>query len=58
MMPSFKCKDLGMKCNFEATAKTEEELMKKITEHAAKVHNMKAPFQPDMMAKVKKAIKK
>lgn len=57
-MPSFKCKDLGMKCNFEATAKTEEELMKKITEHATKVHNMKPPFSPDMMDKVKKAIKK
>jgi len=47
-----------MNCKFEATAKTEEELMKKITDHAAKVHNMKAPFAPDMMAKVKKAIKK
>jgi len=57
-MPSFKCKDLGMKCDFEATAKTEEELMKKITEHAAKVHNMKQPFPPDMMQKVKKAVKK
>jgi len=57
-MPSFKCKDLGMKCDFEATAKTEEELMKKITEHATKVHNMKPPFPLDMMQKVKKAIKK
>lgn len=47
-----------MNCPFEATAKNEEELMKKITEHAAKAHNMKAPFSPDMMAKVKKAIKK
>jgi predicted small metal-binding protein len=48
----------GMACPFEATAKTEDELMKKITEHASKVHNMKPPFPPDMMAKVKKAIKK
>jgi len=57
-MPSFKCKDLGMKCNFEAAAKTEEELMKKINEHATKVHNIKPPFPPDIMGKVKKAIKK
>lgn len=57
-MPSFKCRDLGMDCPFEATANTEEELMKKITEHATKVHNMKPPFPPDMMAKIKKAIKK
>lgn len=57
-MPSFKDKDIGMKCDFEATAKTEEELMKKISEHAAKVHNIKPPFPADMMAKIKKAIKK
>jgi predicted small metal-binding protein len=56
-MPSFKCKDVGMNCPFEAKAKTEEELLKKIAEHASKVHNMKT-ISPDMMTKVKKAIKK
>jgi predicted small metal-binding protein len=56
-LPSFKCKDLGMNCPFEATAKTEDELMKKISEHAGKVHNMKT-ISPDMMTKIKKAIKK
>ncbi len=56
-MPSFKCKDTGMSCGFEATAKTEGELMKKIAEHTSKSHNMKA-IPPDVMAKVKKAIKK
>ena len=56
-MPSFKCRDTGMSCGFEATAKTQEELMKKIADHAGKVHNMK-PIPPDVMAKVKKAIKK
>jgi predicted small metal-binding protein len=35
-MPSFECKDIGMSCPFEATAKTEDELMNKIAEHAAK----------------------
>lgn len=57
-MPSFKCKDIGMACPFEATAETKDELMKKITEHAAKVHSMKPPFPPDMMEKIEKAIKK
>lgn len=57
IMPSFKCKDTGMKCEFEATAKTEDELMKKIAEHASKAHKMKT-IPPDVMAKVKKAIKK
>jgi predicted small metal-binding protein len=46
-----------MNCPFEATAKTEDELMKKISEHAGKVHNMKT-ISPDMMTKIKKAIKK
>ncbi len=56
-MPSFKCKDIGMSCNFEVTARTEDELMKKIAEHADKAHNMKT-IPPDVMSKVKKAIKK
>ena len=56
-MASFKCKDIGMNCNFEATAKSEAELMPKIQEHASKAHNMKT-IPPDTMAKVKKAIKK
>jgi predicted small metal-binding protein len=54
-MPSFKCKDIGMACGFEATAKTEDELIKKIAEHANKAHNMKT-IPPDVMAKVREAI--
>ena len=56
-MPSFKCKDIGMDCAFEATAETEDELMKKIAEHASEAHNMKT-IPPDVMEKVKDAIKK
>ncbi len=55
-MPSFACKDLGMKCEWQVTGKTEAEIMPKITEHAAKMHNMKN-IAPDMMTKIKKAIK-
>lgn len=57
-MPSFRCKDIGMTYPFEVTAKTEDELMKKIADHAAKVHNIKPPFPANVMANVKKAIKK
>ena len=57
MMPSFRCKDMAMDCPFEATAKTEDELMKKIAEHAKTVHKI-GKIPPDMLAKVKKAIKK
>ena len=46
-----------MDCAFEATARTEDELMKKIAEHARKAHNMKT-IPPDVMRKVEKAIKK
>ena len=47
---------LGMTCGFETTAKSEDELMKKIAEHAAKVHGMKT-VPPDTLAAIKKAIK-
>jgi predicted small metal-binding protein len=57
-LPSFKCRDIGMDCPFEASAATEEELMKKITQHARTAHNMKPPYSEDMMNKIKKAIKK
>lgn len=56
-MPSFKCKDIGMSCSFEATAKTEDELIKKIADHAGKAHSMET-IPPDVMSKVRKAIKK
>jgi predicted small metal-binding protein len=39
-MPSFKCKNVGMDCPFEATAPNEWELEKKIAEHARSVHHM------------------
>lgn len=55
-MPSFKCRDIGMDCPFEATAPTEAELMKKIAEHVEKAHGMKL-VPPDVMAKIKGAIK-
>jgi predicted small metal-binding protein len=56
-MPSFACKDVGMTDDWKATAKTEDELVKKIKEHAGKAHNMKN-ITPEMMDMIKKAIKK
>lgn len=55
-MPEFKCKDLGMDCPFEAEAWTQGSLMKKISQHAADVHNMK-DISPDTLTKIKAAIK-
>ena len=56
-MPSFKCKDIGMKCDFTAEAKTQDELMKKISAHAASAHGMKT-VPAETMTAIKKAIKK
>ena len=41
MAKVLKCRDVGMDCNFEVRAKTEEEILKKAAEHAKTVHNMK-----------------
>jgi predicted small metal-binding protein len=53
-MPSFKC--IAKNCPFETSAPNEAELMKKIAEHAKTVHKMD-PMPPDILAKVKAAIK-
>jgi len=46
-----------MDCTFQTTAPTEAELMKMIVEHAKSVHKID-PAPPDLIAKIKKAIKK
>ena len=57
-MPSFKCKDMGMKCDFEVRDASEEELIHIVTHHFGKTHNMQVPLPPDQLDKVKRAIKK
>ncbi len=56
-MPSFKCKDIGMKCGFEIKDENQEELMSIVATHAAKTHNL-TTVPPETMEKIKKAIKK
>ncbi len=56
MPKKFACKDIGMQCNFTAKAKTEDELMEKIAQHAKEAHNM-PQIDAAMAAKVKGAIK-
>ena len=55
-MPSFRCKDIGMSCPFAASAKSEDELLKKIEEHAAKEHGMTS-LPSGTLTKIRKAIK-
>ena len=56
-MASFKCKDIGMTCSFEVKDENQDEMMKMIAMHGEKTHNMKE-MSPEMMEKIKKAIKK
>ena len=57
-MKQLACRDLGMDCDFIATAETEDEIMKQGAEHGKKVHGYTdADFTPEMVEKVKGAIK-
>jgi predicted small metal-binding protein len=41
-MIKLSCKESGLECDFIAEGKTEDEVLKHISEHAIDVHNMKA----------------
>ncbi len=41
MAKILKCKDIGVDCDFVASGKTEEGVLKKAAEHARKDHNIK-----------------
>lgn len=41
MAKILKCKDVGVDCDFVVSGKTEEEVLKKASEHARKDHNIK-----------------
>jgi predicted small metal-binding protein len=50
-MVSFKCKDMGMSCNFEATAANVQELDDKVAQHAKEVHKI-SPIDAGMWKKI------
>jgi predicted small metal-binding protein len=56
-MPKFRCRDLGYPCLWEGVYDTEEKLLKKIREHAKRVHNIK-PVPPEVMEVVLQAIRR
>ncbi len=55
MTQHIACNDLMKGCKFTAEARTEEELMKKVAEHAAKEHGIRE-VTPELAAKVKAVI--
>lgn len=56
MAKSICCRDVGVDCDFTATADTEESLMQKCAEHAKNAHGM-TEIPPELAAVVKAAIK-
>ena len=56
MAKVLRCRDVGMDCDFEACADTEEEILKKVAEHTQAVHNMKE-IPADVVEKVRAAIR-
>jgi predicted small metal-binding protein len=50
------CAEIMPGCSFTASAATEEELLKKVVDHAARDHGI-TNLTPEMAAKVKAAIK-
>jgi predicted small metal-binding protein len=57
MTEHIACNDVVRGCAFEATAETEEELLKKVVAHAAEKHGVKE-VTPELAAKVKAAIRR
>ncbi len=57
MTVSIGCKDVGVDCSFTAEAASEDELLKKVAQHAKDAHGMTS-IDPAMLAKVKGAIKR
>ena len=51
-----RCRDVGVDCDFEVQAETEDEIMEKCAEHVKNVHNM-TEISPELAAKAKAAIK-
>ena len=55
-MVSFKCKDIGMDCKFEATAANVQDLDDKIAQHAREAHKIPS-LDKEMWMKIHKAEK-
>ena len=56
MAKVINCRDVGVDCDFEARAETEEELFQILTEHAKNDHGMEG-IPPELVEKVRAAIR-
>jgi len=53
---TFRCRDLGLACDFEEKAEGENALMKRIEGHVQTAHQMDLQ-QPEVQEKVRKAMR-
>jgi predicted small metal-binding protein len=56
MAKVLRCRDVGMDCDFEVRATTEEEILQKAAEHAQSAHGMKE-IPPEVVTEVRAAIR-
>ena len=56
MAKVLRCRDVGLDCEGELRAETEEEILRQAAEHARTTHNM-SEMAPDMVQKVRAAIR-
>lgn len=56
MAKELRCADVGMDCDFVATADTKEELMGKVAAHASATHGIHE-ITPELEAKVSSVIR-
>jgi predicted small metal-binding protein len=56
MAKVLRCRDVGLACDGEIRAKTEEEIMRQAAEHAQAKHNM-TEMSPEVVQKVRAAIR-
>lgn len=56
MAKEIRCGEIVVGCEFKAEAATEEEIVRKVAEHAAVVHGVKT-VTPELAALVKAAIR-
>ncbi|CAN5547421.1 hypothetical protein BH10ACI4_BH10ACI4_35210 [soil metagenome] len=56
-MKQFHCKDVGYACDWHLEGTSEEEMLPKIEQHAAEVHNL-VHFKDEAVQHVREAIQK
>jgi predicted small metal-binding protein len=44
-MPQFRCVDIGADCSGQFAASTQQDLLRQVSDHLSKSHNIKIPSQ-------------